>query len=157
MMTYVTIAIGLLVFGLLIIIVRDLRKLRSDFNKFSRKIRNEKSSLAFLIDQDMVVKDTNYYALKKEMKDDQPSILGNVLHCKVGCDSGLCGTGLSCQTCPVRYVIKNAFQLKRDFNDVKANMQLYDENHEVTELEVTVDGELVYVNSEPYMLVKVTT
>ena len=34
-------------------------------------------------------------------------------------------------------------------------MHLYDENHEVKKVDVSMDGELSYVGCEPYLLVKV--
>jgi hypothetical protein len=52
-------------------------------------------------------------------------------------------------------VVNNAFKLRRSFDHVEATMHLYDENHEVKQENVIMDGELVYVGREPHLLVKV--
>jgi hypothetical protein len=109
----------------------------------------------FLIDKKFRVKETNFYELNENIHDDQPYVLGNVLHCQEGCESGLCGTGIACSTCPIRMVIRNAFKLKRDFDQITATMHLYDENHQVRELDVKVSGRLAYVGNEPHLLVRV--
>ena len=101
------------------------------------------------------MKETNFYELNEEIRDDQPYVLGNVLHCQNAIDEGLCGTGINCDSCPIRVVIKNAFKLKRDFDHVEAIMYLYDKSHKAVQADVRVDGELAYVGKEPYFLVKV--
>ena len=110
----------------------------------------------FLIDRKKRVKETNFYELNENIQDDQPYVLGNVLHCQNGCDSGLCGTGIDCETCPIRLVIKNAFKLKRGFDHVEAAMHLYDENRQVKVVNIIMDGELVYVGKEPHLLIQIT-
>ena len=52
-------------------------------------------------------------------------------------------------------VVNNAFKLRRSFDHVEATMHLYDENHEMKKVDVSMDGELSYVGCEPYLLVKV--
>ena len=110
---------------------------------------------AFLIDKKFNVKETNFYELNEHVKDDQPYVLGNVLHCQSGCDSGLCGTGIACDTCPIRLIIRNSFRQKRDFSHVAATMHLYDANHEVQSVDVKVDGKLVYLGKEPHFVISV--
>ena len=109
----------------------------------------------FLIDRKFRVKETNYYELNKDLKDDQPYVLGNVLHCQNAIDEGLCGTGIDCNTCPIRMVIKNAFKLKRDFSQIEAVMHVRDKYQKTEQMDVIVDGELVNVGKEPYFLIKV--
>ena len=139
-------------------IVQTLRqwiKKRADYALLSERVHNLKSNCyAFLIDNQFRVKETNFYELNENIADDQPYVLGNVLHCASGCESGLCGTGISCGTCPIRMVINNAFKLRRSFDHVEAVMHLYDENHVVKQVDVSVDGELVYIGCEPHLLVK---
>lgn len=155
MNTYLLIGLALIVAMVLIIVMRNLFGHWQGYRRHSRNVRNEKERLAFLIDKDFVVKETNYYDMNPLMKDDQPRVLGNVLHCKTGCDSGLCGTGISCQTCPVRFVLKNSFLQRRNVKSVEATMMLYDQNHKPREIDVRIDGDLVSVNNELYMIVKV--
>lgn len=138
---------------LLAIIARNLYKRIREYRKYSRQVHQEKSRMAFLINKDFMVKETNIYDKSRRKKDGQPRILGNVLHCKTACDSGTCGTGLSCSTCPVRYVIKNSFLQRRDFTNIEATMTLYDDNHEEQNVDVKMDGKLVLVNLKPYMVV----
>ena len=136
-------------------ILRGWRKRRLDYAAQKEAVHSEKNTYAFLIDEEFRVKETNLYDLNPEMNDDQPNVLGNVLHCETGCDSGLCGTGIACSTCPVRTILTNSFKLKRDFESVTATMRLYDNNHKVHEVDVKVDGHLVYLGYQPHFLVKV--
>ena len=135
-MTYIIIALGIIVAVALIIMMRNNVTQRKDLLRLRQEIEKEKERLAFLINNNFEVKDTNYYHLMTKMKDDQPNILGNVLHCTNGCDAGLCGTGDACKTCPVRLVIRNSFEQRRDFEKVEAKMSLYDENHNRQEVGV---------------------
>lgn len=109
----------------------------------------------FLIDRKFRVRGTNFYELNEEIRDDQPYVLGNVLHCQTAIDEGLCGTGINCDTCPIRMVIKNAFKMKRGFDHVEAVMNLYNKQHKVEQVDVIVDGELAFVGKVPYFLVRV--
>ena len=54
-------------------------------------------------------------------------------------------------------MLKNAFKLKRDFNDIVAEMSLYDADHQVQDTVVNVDGKIVYIDKEPHMLVTLRT
>ena len=136
-------------------LIRNLLKRRRDHEALSREVHGAKGCYMFLIDKKFRVKETNFYELNENIHDDQPYVLGNVLHCQEGCESGLCGTGIACSTCPIRMVIRNAFKLKRDFDQITATMHLYDEDHQVRELDVKVSGRLAYVGNEPHLLVRV--
>ena len=133
--------------------VRQWLKRKADYALLRERVHQSTDHYSFLIDRKKRVKETNFYELNENIQDDQPYVLGNVLHCQNGCDSGLCGTGIDCETCPIRMVIKNAFKLKRDFDHVEASMRLYDEHHETKEMDVHLDGELVYVGKEPHLIV----
>lgn len=153
-----------LLFGIAIILVlvlvplaRNWQKRRKDYASLQRKIHETNDKYSFLVDKELHVKETNFYELNENIEDDQPYVLGNVLHCQTGCDSGLCGTGIACSTCPVRMVLKNGFKMRRDFSDISATMHLYDANHQAKEVDVKVDGHLTYVGNEPHFLVNVTT
>ena len=144
--------------ALVVIVVHDVLlwlKRRKDFAVLRERVHEHTDRYAFLVDKKLRVKETNFYALNEQMPDDQPYRLGNVLHCQSGCESGLCGTGLACKTCPIRLVIRNAFQLKRNFDHVSATMHLYDENRQVNTVDVQVDGEIVTMGNETLMLVNV--
>lgn len=126
---------------------------RRDYALLSERVHLQRDRYAFLIDRNFRVKETNFYELNEDIQDNQPYVLGNVLHCQTAIDEGLCGTGIDCDTCPIRMVIKNAFKLKRDFDHVEASMHLYDEHHETKEMDVRLDGELVHVGKEPHLIV----
>ena len=150
---WIIIAVAVLV---IIQAIRQWRKKTADYALLSERVHYlQTNTYAFMIDRNFKVKETNFYELNENIKDDQPYVLGNVLHCQDGCDSGLCGTGISCGTCPIRMVVNNAFKLRRSFDHVEATMHLYDANHEVKQENVIMDGELVYVGREPHLLVKV--
>ena len=73
--------------------IRQWRKKTADYALLSERVHYlQTNTYAFLIDRNFKVKETNFYELNENIKDDQPYVLGNVLHCQDGCDSGLCGT-----------------------------------------------------------------
>ena len=154
-MVYVYLTIGLLAVVGLLSLYQRLRKTKNDYSLWADAVHQEQDCFAFLIDKDFNVKETNFYELNEFVKDDQPYVLGNVLHCQNGCDSGLCGTGIACETCPIRLIIRNSFRQKRDFNSVEATMSLYDANHEAQQVNVKVDGKLVYIGRKPHLVVSV--
>lgn len=154
-MTYLLIITAVAAVVALAIAVRDRYELKRKYRRFAEDIRRKSDDYVFLINPELKVQDSNYHALRPQMSDDGPHYLGNVLHCKNGCDSGLCGSSSLCTSCPVRYVIKNSFRDRRDFSNVEATMELYDEKHDVQSVDVTVSGELVYALSRPYMMVSV--
>lgn len=156
-MIYLILIVAFAILVALLLLLRSFYQLRADFARFRRKISEQSNDYVFLINKDLEVKDTNYYDLNTDQQKEPPMVLGNVLHCKNGCDAGVCGTGFACQTCPVRLVIKNSFKNKRDFNQVEATMELYNQEHKVQEVDVTVSGELVYAYSQPYMMVSVSS
>ncbi len=110
---------------------------------------------AFLVNENVGVEETNYYALNPEAKRDQPMVLGNVLRCKNGCDSGLCGTSPFCSMCTIRQHISKAFQAGKDFNNVESHMQLYTPDHNVVDTDVVVGGKYVMINDKPHLVVDV--
>ena len=127
-MIYLILIVAFAILVALLLLLRSFYQLRADFARFRRKISEQ----------------SNDYDLNTDRQKEPPMVLGNVLHCKNGCDAGVCGMGFACQTCPVRLVIKNSFKNKRDFNQVEATMALYNQEHKVQEVDVTVSGELVY-------------
>ena len=137
----------------LVQVVRQWLRRKRDYALLSERVHLQTDCYAFLIDRNLRVKETNFYELNEDIQDNQPYVLGNVLHCQTAIDEGLCGTGIDCDTCPIRMVIKNAFKLKRDFDHVEASMRLFDEHHETKEMDVRLDGELVYVGKEPHLIV----
>ena len=154
MILYILLLLVLVLIVVLVPMARKYLKTRRDRAELQRTVHECADKYSFLVDRQFRVKETNFYELNIEQKDDQPSVLGNVLHCQTGCDSGLCGTGIACATCPVRMVLSNAFKMKRDFSSVMATMRLYDASHQVHEVGVKVDGTLVYLGTEPHFIVQ---
>ena len=155
MVLYIT----LLLIAFLLVLVplfRNWQKRKRDYKALRTEVHKTFDKYSFLVDKSLRVKETNFYELNKDFQDDQPYVLGNVLHCQTGCDSGLCGTGIACSTCPVRMVVKNGFKHHRDFSDIRATMHLYDANKEPKDVDVKVDGRFTYIGSTPHFLIKVS-
>ena len=155
-MTYLVIVLVLILLIALVPLAKNWQKQRRDLKALRIEVHKTFDKYSFLVDKDLHVKETNFYELNKDIQDDQPYVLGNVLHCQTGCDSGLCGTGIACSTCPVRMVLKNGFRDHRDFSDICATMHLYDAHHQAKEVDVKVDGRFTYVGHTPHFLVKVS-
>ena len=147
--------IFLLILLVVIPFLRNNLKKKRDYAKLSQIVHQATDQYCFLVDKEFHVKETNFYQLNENIPDDQPYVLGNVLHCQTGCDSGLCGTGIACASCPVRTVLKNSFKRCSDFKSITATMNLYDENHEPQAIDVKVDGQFVYIGYDPHFLVNV--
>lgn len=154
-MTYWIYLIAFVAVVAIALVVRVWLKRKNEYALLFERVHQQTEHYIFLIDRKFRVKETNFYELNEDIKDDQPYVLGNVLHCQTAIDEGLCGTGIDCNTCPIRMVINNAFKLKRNFNHVEAVMHLYDKDHKAILQDVRVDGELAFVGKEPFFLVKV--
>ena len=154
-MTYYIIALILILFITLVPLVKNWRKQKRDYEALRIKVHSAFDKYSFLIDKRFRVKETNYYEIHKNHPDDQPYVLGNVLQCQIACDTGLCGTGIACSTCPIRMVLNNGFKHHRDFNDISATMHLYNAKHEVKDVDVKVDGHFTYIGRTPPCLITV--
>ena len=123
-MIYIGIILILILAILLTVVphVSNWLKAKRDTVEIHAKVHEDNGKYTFLIDRSLRIKDTNFYELNPELNDGQPAVLGNVLRCQTGCDSGLCGTGISCKNCPVRMILTNSFKLQRDFEDVTAGL-----------------------------------
>lgn len=157
-MKYVVIIIlSIIVLLVLLVWLRSVWRRYRTQRKLSEQIHDTRQGYTFLIDSEFEVKDTNYYDLNPDVEKKPPYLLGNVLHCQTGTDCGRCGTGFACKSCPVRFVIKNAFQQKHNFSGVAATMQLYDAVYKAQTVDVELNGELVFVDTQPHMMIKVKT
>ena len=154
-MTYWIYLIAFVTVVAIVLVVRVWLKRKNEYALLFERVHQQTEHYIFLIDRKFRVKETNFYELNEDIKDDQPYVLGNVLHCQTAIDEGLCGTGIDCNTCPIRMVIKNAFKLKRDFSQIEAVMRVRDKYQKTEQMDVIVDGELVNVGKEPYFLIKV--
>src|SRR5574344_155369 len=138
----------------IIIVYSSTRHLKSDYHSLKTVLDNL-HTYAFLVNENVGVEQTNYYALNPDAKHDQPLILGNVLRCKNGCDAGLCGTSPFCSRCTIRQHISKAFQTGTSFSNVESHMQLYTPNHNVVETDVVVGGRYGMINNKPHLVVDV--
>jgi hypothetical protein len=109
----------------------------------------------FLINTKVEVLLTNYYDLNPDMPKSVPIILGNILHCKNGCDAGVCGMHDACKSCIVRASILKAFQNSENFENLEAHMKLYNKKMESIDTYVLVNGSVMQVQGQCYMLVSV--
>lgn len=154
-MTYYILIILLILLIVMVPLVKSWRKQKREYEALRVEVHKIFDRYSFLVDKDLRVKETNYYDIHKDLLDDKPRVLGNVIHCQTACDSGLCGTGIACSTCPIRLVLKNGFKHRRDFNDISATMHLYNAKHEVKDVDVKVDGRFTTIGRTPHFLVTV--
>ena len=154
-MTYYILILLLILLIVMVPLVKSWRKQKREYEALRVEVHKIFDRYSFLVDKDLRVKETNYYDIHKDLLDDKPRVLGNVIHCQTACDSGLCGTGIACSTCPIRLVLKNGFKHRRDFNDISATMHLYNAKHEVKEVDVKVDGHFTYIGHTPHFLIMV--
>ena len=154
-MTYYILILLLILLIVMVPLVKSWRKQKREYEALRVEVHKIFDRYSFLVDKDLRVKETNYYDIHKDLLDDKPRVLGNVIHCQTACDSGLCGTGIACTTCPIRLVLKNGFKHRRDFNDISATMHLYNAKHEVKEVDVKVDGHFTYIGHTPHFLIMV--
>ena len=154
-MTYYILILLLILLIVMVPLVKSWRKQKREYEALRVEVHKIFDRYSFLVDKDLRVKETNYYDIHKDLLDDKPRVLGNVIHCQTACDSGLCGTGIACSTCPIRLVLKNGFKHRRDFNDISATMHLYNAKHEVKDVDVKVDGRFTTIGRTPHFLVTV--
>lgn len=154
-MTYYILFLLLILLVVMVPLVKSWRKQKREYEALRVEVHKIFDRYSFLVDKDLRVKETNYYDIHKDLLDDKPRVLGNVIHCQTACDSGLCGTGIACSTCPIRLVLKNGFKHRRDFNDISATMHLYNAKHEVKDVDVKVDGRFTTIGCTPHFLVTV--
>jgi len=154
-MTYYILILLLILLIVMVPLVKSWRKQKREYEALRIEVHKIFDRYSFLVDKDLRVKETNYYDIHKDLLDDKPRVLGNVIHCQTACDSGLCGTGIACSTCPIRLVLKNGFKHRRDFNDISATMHLYNAKHEVKDVDVKVDGRFTTIGRTPHFLVTV--
>ena len=154
-MTYYILFLLLILLIVMVPLVKSWRKQKREYEALRIEVHKIFDRYSFLVDKDLRVKETNYYDIHKDLLDDKPRVLGNVIHCQTACDSGLCGTGIACSTCPIRLVLKNGFKHRRDFNDISATMHLYNAKHEVKDVDVKVDGRFTTIGRNPHVLVTV--
>ena len=154
-MTYYILFLLLILLIVMVPLVKSWRKQKREYEALRVEVHKIFDRYSFLVDKNLRVKETNYYDIHKDLLDDKPRVLGNVIHCQTACDSGLCGTGIACSTCPIRLVLKNGFKHRRDFNDISATMHLYNAKHEVKDVDVKVDGRFTTIGRTPHFLVTV--
>lgn len=154
-MTYYILILLLILLIVMVPLVKSWRKQKREYEALRVEVHKIFDRYSFLVDKDLRVKETNYYDIHKDLLDDKPRVLGNVIHCQTACDSGLCGTGIACSTCPIRLVLKNGFKHRRDFNEISATMHLYNAKHEVKDVDVKVDGRFTTIGRNPHFLVTV--
>lgn len=154
-MTYYILFLLLILLVVMVPLVKSWRKQKREYEALRVEVHKIFDRYSFLVDKDLRVKETNYYDIHKDLLDDKPRVLGNMIHCQTACDSGLCGTGIACSTCPIRLVLKNGFKHRRDFNEISATMHLYNAKHEVKDVDVKVDGRFTTIGRNPHFLVTV--
>ena len=148
--TAFVVVLGVLAIALVVVLVLYLNA-RKAYRRKSLVLENM-NNYAFLIDDQLEVKETNYYALNPQQSpDEEPRLLGNVLRCTTACEEGTCGKGLACKHCPVRFVITKSFERQKDFSDLEVSMELAGEQKQA--VDVRLGGRYVSLAGHPYMVI----
>jgi len=99
-----------------------------------------------LIDKDFLVLRTNYYERTHKVDNKEEKKVGDLLCCRNAILSGMCGTHAKCAECVVRNTIKNSFQQKRGFTDLKVSLTLAVSYERYIDFEGLVSGS--YMNND---------
>lgn len=156
-----TLPIGILLVALcaflLIRVVRQCRRIARD-ERLGEEILRSVAAYVLLIDSDLNVLKTNYYALTGTERAARPPKVGNLLRCRNGEDAGVCGGHDLCPECPVRRAIAEAFREQRGFKELEAPMTLYDtpRSHRCTHCDVSVSGSYMTLSGSPRMVLTVS-
>ena len=119
-----------------------------------RAVVDKQDDYAFLVNRDFEVQQTNF-PVQQRLRQDEPRVLGNVLHCRNAEDAGRCGEHVQCGKCPVRFTINKAFERREDFSHLEACMELYDAKERVVDVDVQVGGRYVSLEDKDHMVVNV--
>jgi signal transduction histidine kinase len=95
--------------------------------EFSNSLFKNIHAFIVLINEDFVVKKTNFYRVSGLNKGSDVEVkrIGDLLRCKSGMDACGCGTGEFCSKCPLRGAITHAFKENQDLTNVVVPMTLY--------------------------------
>jgi hypothetical protein len=154
MHTYYLLLIAILLFIILACIYFKLRIVSRDVKQL-RVVVDHQKDYTFLVNDDFVVKETNYYASHPHKTENEPTVLGNVLHCKNAIEAGQCGEADDCRKCPLRFVIGKAFEHEKSFSGLEACMEVYDQQQKPVDMDVQVDGRYVKIDRKKHMVVNV--
>ena len=124
-------------------------------NRQLRAVVNHQRDYTFLVNPDFEVEETNYFVQTGEQAGQDPQILGNVLRCKNSYETGRCGEGASCHHCPVRFVIRKSFERRGGFDGVEACLEVYDDDKQLQDIDVNMEGKYVNIDNQPHMVVNV--
>lgn len=148
----------------LVVLIVALTVIACHYYKLSKKSKYETAkvngilqnidSYVFLINDQVIVKETNYYEKNPDAKPSGVQLLGNVMRCTNGCDAGHCGAHDNCKHCLLRYNIVKAFTNRTGFTDVDSNMSLYSaDGKSIDYVSVKVSGRYVEVKGKPMMVI----
>lgn len=135
--------------ALLLVVWRRQGRLKRTIDNL-RVVVDNQEYYTFLVDQNFEVKESNV-----KIADDQPHVLGNVLHCKNSHEAGRCGESAECRNCPIRFVIRKSFERHDDFRNLEACLQLDGSDNSQSDVDVCVNGSFVCIDKVPHMVVNV--
>ncbi|WP_303207099.1 sensor histidine kinase [Bacteroides oleiciplenus] len=111
-----------------------------------------------LIDEEFIVRDTNYYSLNRLPAPEDGVIkrVGDLLHCRNAAAAGECGKHEQCKLCGVRAAIGKAFCTKEGFKKLNASMNLLSEDeNRVIPCDVSVSGTYLDIHGKGHMVLTV--
>lgn len=158
---------ALLVVALLLFLTEN-RKRRKLLSIIKTKIRNNRKyaieldailrnvhAFVLVIDKEFNVLKTNYYERTRKVDNKEIKKVGDLLCCRNAIQSGMCGTHARCAECMVRSAIKNAFQQKRGFTDLKISLTLAVSYDRYIEFDGLVSGTYISVDGEDNLVLTI--
>lgn len=136
-------------------LARESRKLERT-NQITGAILRNVHAYVLLIDKNLTVLKTNYYQKTNTQKDSETKRVGDLLRCRHALSSkGGCGTSEYCPVCPIRGTINKAFQQKRGFTDLEANLSLALSEYDTMAFEGLISGSYFLIDEEENMVITV--
>lgn len=134
---------------------RESRKLEHT-NHIASAILKNVHAYILLIDNDFKVLKTNYYQLTGTQKGLEEKRVGDLLQCRNALSAeGGCGTHAYCGSCPIRCAIRQAFEQRRGFTDLKATLNVLTSEKKSVECDAVISGSYFLLNEEENMVLTV--
>ena len=111
-------------------------------------------SYILVIDRNLNMEKTNYYAITDTEDSGQPKRVGELLNCVNSLNKG-CGNGELCKTCPIRQAITEAFKTKKDFSNLETTVSLRLSDKKTFKCNVDVSGSYMNIHNRPEMLITI--
>ena len=134
---------------------RESRKLEHTNHVASAILKNVHAFI-LLINNDFKVLKTNYYQQTGTRKGPEEKRVGDLLQCRNALSAeGGCGTHVYCGSCPIRQVIRQAFEQRRGFTNLEATLNMVTSENQTVACEAVISGSYFLLNEEENMVLTV--